>query len=189
MENTSIYEKYFSLYEKLKKAREATIIEATNNRVNYYSDILEDFISKVKFIKPSQQTTNHFEDVEKGVLSTEFYQNAISQLTDYRKLNEDLSKPFKIFIIGSGNYGKSTLINSLLGGDYAVTDIIPKTWKIDVYNKTTDSNNVHLHYKDGTTRTVNKKEAIHIIDEEEQRVEEANRKIRKILRTARREKI
>lgn len=188
MELNSTFKSYLSVYEKLKIARETTILETTKNRINYYSNALEYYIKAIHFIEPLKQGLNQLEEIEKGVLSTALYENVVNHLTEYRRLEDDLSKPFKIFIVGSGNYGKSTLINSLLGVDYAKTDTVPKTWKIDVYNKTTQSHQVQLHYKDGTTKTVYKEEAERIIESEEQKVEEANRAIRKLLRTARREK-
>jgi hypothetical protein len=37
------------------------------------------------------------------------------------------SKPFEIFVVGEGNFGKSTLINALLGEEVAKAHILPET--------------------------------------------------------------
>ncbi len=42
-------------------------------------------------------------------------------------------KPFEVFVLGSVKFGKSTLINALLGIDVAPTDMMPKTWCFNRY--------------------------------------------------------
>jgi len=46
---------------------------------------------------------------------------------------EDLSSPLLLFVVGEGNFGKSSLVNALLGTKAAPVSILPKTWKVDVY--------------------------------------------------------
>lgn len=47
----------------------------------------------------------------------------------------DLSSPLLLFIVGEGNFGKSTLINALLGEPAAPVSVLPCTWKVDVYQR------------------------------------------------------
>lgn len=66
-----------------------------------------------------------------------------SKLLDYiqNKLNESgesisqLKEPFLLFVMGSGNYGKSTLINALLKRNIVISTDIPNTWKLDLFVK------------------------------------------------------
>jgi Obg family GTPase CgtA-like protein len=48
---------------------------------------------------------------------------------------KELENPFLLFIMGSGNYGKSTLINALLQDKIIETSDIPNTWKLDMFIK------------------------------------------------------
>ncbi len=68
-----------------------------------------------------------------------------SKLLEYiqSKLNESsesisqLKEPFLLFVMGSGNYGKSTLINALLKRNIVISTDIPNTWKLDLFVKKT----------------------------------------------------
>ena len=51
---------------------------------------------------------------------------------------KELENPFLLFIMGSGNYGKSTLINALLQDKIIETSDIPNTWKLDMFIKSDD---------------------------------------------------
>ncbi len=42
-------------------------------------------------------------------------------------------EPFELFVVGEGKFGKSTLVNALLGDRIAPTDITPKTWCFNRY--------------------------------------------------------
>jgi GTPase Era involved in 16S rRNA processing len=48
---------------------------------------------------------------------------------------EELKRPFLLFVIGPGKYGKSTIINSLLEDNILETKDIPNTWKLDLLIK------------------------------------------------------
>ena len=63
-------------------------------------------------------------------------------------LSRELSNPFLLFMVGTGKFGKSTLINSLLGCEIAETDLLPKTWKIDVFYGGS-GNTAEIRYADG----------------------------------------
>lgn len=44
----------------------------------------------------------------------------------------ELKSPFLLFVMGSGKYGKSTLINALIKDDKLKTKDIPNTWRLDI---------------------------------------------------------
>ena len=56
------------------------------------------------------------------------------KLSEMEDIAGRMDEQFMLFIMGSGKNGKSTLINALLGQEKAEVNILPKTWKIDVYN-------------------------------------------------------
>ncbi len=100
-------------------------------------------------------------------------------IKEYSELKEDLQKSFTIFVVGMGKYGKSTLINSLVGGRVAEMDVLPKTWKIDVFYGNDCNENVIVKYVDGSKDTFKKQVAINLIKEEEEKRAESEKQIDK----------
>ena len=91
---------------------------------------------------------------------------------------KELENPFLLFIMGSGNYGKSTLINALLEEKIIETSDIPNTWKLDLFIKS-DNEKIKIHYNDEReiTKTLNigKK----IIKEEEHKFKLSKKEVSK----------
>ncbi len=114
-----------------------------------------------------------------------------SILGDYlRKIREKLSEmediarrmdeQFMLFIMGSGKNGKSTLINALLGQELAEVNILPKTWKIDIYNNAEkkDRDTVLIRRKSGRQeKKTGRDMAAKIFSEEEKKQKESQKKI------------
>ncbi len=50
-----------------------------------------------------------------------------------RQSNVAEAEPFEAFVVGEVKFGKSTLINALLGTEIAPTDFVPKTWCFNRY--------------------------------------------------------
>lgn len=87
-----------------------------------------------------------FQDVDNrlGIFQHEklyHHKNAITYSIDNK------NQPINIFVIGEGNYGKSTLINSIIKDDVAETNFLPNTWSIHKYCFGKDE--THLYYDDG----------------------------------------
>lgn len=72
---------------------------------------------------------------EKGIILREWINHELSQLQIVFDKNEDLDRPFRLFVIGTGKVGKSTFINSLVGEKVAEVDYLPKTWRIDIFTR------------------------------------------------------
>ena len=85
-------------------------------------------------------------------------------------LAKELSNPFLLFIVGTGKFGKSTLINSLLECEIAETDMLPKTWKIDVFYGG-NGNKAEIRYADGHSELKSFSDTKKIIAEEEKKRE------------------
>ena len=89
------------------------------------------------------------------------------------QLSEDLGRPFLLFVVGMGKFGKSTLINALLGQRVAAMDALPKTWKIDVFTRTLPDGVAEVRYVDGRVQRMTVSEAAALIAAEERRQEES----------------
>jgi GTPase SAR1 family protein len=64
------------------------------------------------------------------------------------KVKRALDEPFMLMVVGEGNAGKSTLINSLLGEDVVTTGLTPETRDI-IYIKHGDEPKQIVHWKRG----------------------------------------
>jgi len=61
-------------------------------------------------------------------------------LTNVRRIRSDIytrgvdaDAPFRLFVVGPGNSGKSSVVNALIGSQVAGVDVTPCTWRVDVY--------------------------------------------------------
>ncbi|MFD1955296.1 dynamin family protein [Paenibacillus thailandensis] len=111
-----------------------------------------------------------------AVLLDDFCRYAEEQANGIRLQAEGLDKPFLLFIVGMGKYGKSTLINALIGQAAADTDALPKTWKVDVYEGGDEQAPVTVIYKDGRTERLGREQARAFLFEEERKQEESELK-------------
>ncbi len=82
----------------------------------------------------------------------------------------DFNEPFMLMVIGEGNYGKSTLINSLFNKQVAPTSRLPKTWKIDIYENSNDDEALLFYKNINKPQNVSIEEASLICEQEENKV-------------------
>ena len=99
-------------------------------------------------------------------------------------LTEKLEDKFSIFIIGDGNVGKSTVVNSLLGQEAAKMKFDPMTWKIDVFyeNEKDEVQLVHYDRKGNKVAILDQEEAEKLIEEEEGRRDKSVQEIRSCIK-------
>ncbi|BCC16605.1 hypothetical protein bcgnr5406_57610 [Bacillus cereus] len=96
---------------------------------------------------------------------------------------EGLNHTFKLFIVGMGNYGKSTLINALLEQEVAPVDFRPKTWKIDVYDSNLPKNQCNIINRFGKIECKSLEKTKGFIAEEEWKTSESRKKVQEQLKT------
>ena len=105
-----------------------------------------------------------------------------------RNLGNKLEEKFSIFVIGDGNVGKSTVVNTLLGQEAAKMKFDPMTWKVDVFyaekqpDDIFDKDNAKVQLvtyepRKNKVEVVSYKEAEQRIDEEERKRDESINKI------------
>jgi len=81
-------------------------------------------------------------------------------------IQQDDSLP-NILVVGEGNFGKSTLINALLGDNIAKVHFLPTTWTIHRYRY--GNQDPIIIYNDGHKETVDPVKATEILNIEEKR--------------------
>lgn len=158
-----IYEKGLNIYSELRpkmdklfgeKAIDVLSLEL-NQEINYWSLVIDDLS---KFAKGSmlKDLTDTMNDTVYELMS----------------LKESVKKPFLLFVVGMGKYGKSTLVNALLGKDMADVGVLPKTWKIDIFEKaelTTDNVTVEMVFRDSAREVMTEADARRFLSAEEQK--------------------
>ena len=96
----------------------------------------KEYIKLSSFILKLQNEVN---TIKLDLNNKGIYYELINYIDDKINMNlqsiEELKEPFMLFIIGSGNYGKSTIINALLKEKIVETTDIPNTWKLDLFIK------------------------------------------------------
>lgn len=107
--------------------------------------------------------------INKGSISKEIIRNISIISNDFKGLYDNFDDKLMIFIIGDGNTGKSTVINSLVGREVAKTNFLPTTWKIDVYCPDIEEDTAIIKYIDGREECLNITKAREKIDIEEQK--------------------
>lgn len=125
-------------------------------------------------------------DSQKGKVPVwvEELQNSIVNL---KSQIDSLDKPFRLFLIGTGKAGKSSVINALIGQNVAEVNFVAKTWKIDVFSEADDSK-VLIKYADGSSKFFDNKEAKKIVEEEEEKAKNAIKLVNRELLKVRRNK-
>ena len=101
------------------------------NELNKLMKIMNELSEEISIIK--KDINNKNENQSKELVS--YIEEEIKQNINSIK---ELENPFLLFIMGSGNYGKSTLINALLQDKIIETSDIPNTWKLDMFIKSDD---------------------------------------------------
>ncbi|CEK33060.1 Predicted GTPase,Dynamin family [[Clostridium] sordellii] len=102
---------------------------------------------------------------------------AKNEIDIIKKSIEDLKKPFLLFIMGPGKYGKTSIINSLIKEHFLEVRDIPNTWKLDslVYGV---NKRIEIIYDNKISRVCDYEEGKDIIKNEEIKFKNSKNKIR-----------
>lgn len=93
----------------------------------------------------------------------------------------ELKNPFLLFVIGSGNYGKSTLINALLNQNIIETNDIPNTWKLDEFIMS-DDEKIEIYYTNKEKETLSLDKGKYILNNEEYKFKQSKKYISRIIK-------
>lgn len=111
-----------------------------------------------------------------GVLAEEASAHGLTDLAARaRQRQHDLREPLLIMVVGEGKFGKSSLINALLGTSVAPVSRLPKTWKVDLYEPTRGEETATLFWRSrpGSEDVASMRVARAVCEEQERRAEAA----------------
>ena len=144
--------------------------------------IEKEYIKLSSFILKLQ---NEINTIKLDLNNKGIYYELINYIDDKINMNlqsiEELKEPFILFIIGSGNYGKSTIINALLKEKIVETTDIPNTWKLDLFIKS-NQEKIEFTYEDKSKVTKSLKEGVNLIKVEEEKYKLSKKKIYNLLK-------
>lgn len=144
-------------------------------------DILEKLKSNINNINESFSSADRNKEESfqnKSMSLADFLQKQV--LTNIESIKE-LKKPFLLYIVGPGNYGKSTLINALLHEELIKTTDLPNTWKVDLFIKSNEER-IEIVHQDSSKEIKSLDEGIKILEKEEEKYKLSKRKISNKLR-------
>lgn len=131
-----------------------------------------------KLNKELQLVKNNINNKESK--SNELVSYIENEIKENIKSIKELENPFLLFIMGSGNYGKSTLINALLQEKVIETSDIPNTWKLDLFTKS-DNEKIKITYNDEREIIKSLSNGKKILKEEEYKFKISKKEISKII--------
>ena len=142
----------------------------------------KEYIKLSSFILKLQ---NEINTIKLDLNNKGIYYELINYIDDKINMNlqsiEELKEPFMLFIIGSGNYGKSTIINALLKEKIVETTDIPNTWKLDLFIKS-NQEKMEITYDDNSKVAKSLKEGVKLIKVEEEKYKLSKKKISNLLK-------
>ena len=131
------------------------LIEETKYKLEQYEEVLK----KLKLF------------IKQGSVFKDYLDSFAEYSVQIKDLLDNMDDKFLLFVVGTGNYGKSTLINALMQQDLAPIDFRPKTWKIDVYyldeKNEQNEQNVIIKLNDGQILNMSNEDAHKFIENEE----------------------
>lgn len=155
-------------------------IEAEYNR-QIQEHLLQQMTAPLEPIKRHMNAIDGFCNHKKTAKLHDYIGQIQDDCTAVEQLAEDLTYPFTLFIMGNGKNGKSTLINALLGQQQAAEGIVPKTWKIDIFQQR-EGTDCTLTFRDGTKKSLKYEEAQEFLAAEEKKCKESGKAISKKLK-------
>ena len=184
--NINLTKNYTSFYEKIKNKRDSRVEQDLISKIRHYQEITHDLSVSLNenIVTKNKTSQNNTIIKETNNPSTRMIRNTTEISAEYQHILQSLNEPFQLYVMGSGKYGKSTVINCLIGNKikYAAEGIAPKTWKVDLFQTESSNDRVIIVRSDGTRTSHNKIEAENIIEFEEQKMEKTRNEIRKKVR-------
>lgn len=170
-------EKALTFYKKLKAVYDIESRRYTKNRlersIHHSLDVLD-------------RCNRWINDSRKGRIA--LWKEQLQELLVGLKMQSSaLDKPFRLFIIGTGKAGKSSVLNALIGQKVAEVNFVAQTWKIDVFHDS-ENKNTTIKYADGTEELYSEEEAKNIVENEEKDAKKAEKQLKIELGKIRRNK-
>ncbi|WP_271399270.1 dynamin family protein [Salinicoccus roseus] len=152
------------------------------NRIAQKKRMKHDFHSIEREIYKTYNEINSELDNDYAILLHPILNELTALSFKMKELTEGLDKTFELFIVGMGNYGKSTLINALLGQEVADIDVRPKTWKVDVFDATLSNEECVIVYRNGETEYRSVEETRVFLEKEEEKIKNSRKVVKSELK-------
>ena len=136
-------------------------------------DIMNELNNMINLLKQDIDYTNETK-------SSKFLRYIENRMHENIESIKELEEPFLLFIMGSGNYGKSTLINTLLKQNIVKSNDIPNTWKLDLFTKSKNEK-MEITYENNTKITKSLQDGNKFLKKEEENFKQSKIKIAKIV--------
>lgn len=150
--------------------------EEFSKMLNLLNGVEDNIIKIKKLIKYD----NNYNINESDNKTMKLIESINLQIKKNKESINELKFPFLLFIVGSGNYGKSTLTNTLLNQEIVKTTDLPNTWKLDLFIKS-EVERLHITYEDESTVVKNLKEGNKLLEKEEYKFKESKRKVARMV--------
>ncbi|MRN26041.1 hypothetical protein EAI30_15590 [Romboutsia ilealis] len=156
-----------------------------NRKAEFYrlKKVIENLMNHIEIMKNDIQDANNYKNTVKTSENKTYkcLDNIYINLEESLESLKELLEPFLLFIIGSGNYGKSTLINALVEEDLVKTKDLPNTWKLDLFCKS-KIEKIMITYANKTCIEMTLEDGINYLDKEEEKFNKSRKKILKVLK-------
>ena len=158
-----------------------------NRKEEFYrlSSVIENLMNHVEIMKNDIKNINNcsYKNTFKipGNKTYECLENINMEFEKNLENLKELLEPFLLFVIGSGNYGKSTVINALVEEDLVKTKDLPNTWKLDLFCKS-KIEKIVITYANKEDIEMTLEEGINYLDKEEEKFNKSRKKISRALK-------
>lgn len=158
-----------------------------NRKEEFYrlSSVIENLMNHVEIMKNDIKNINNcsYKNTFKipGNKTYECLENINMELEKNLENLKELLEPFLLFVIGSGNYGKSTVINALVEEDLVKTKDLPNTWKLDLFCKS-KIEKIVITYANKEDIEMTLEDGINYLDKEEEKFNKSRKKISRALK-------
>lgn len=158
-----------------------------NRKEEFYrlSSVIENLMNHVEIMKNDIKNINNcsYKNTFKipGNKTYECLENINMEFEKNLENLKELLEPFLLFVIGSGNYGKSTVINALVEEDLVKTNDLPNTWKLDLFCKS-KIEKIVITYANKEDIEMTLEDGINYLDREEEKFNKSRKKISRALK-------
>lgn len=158
-----------------------------NRKEEFYrlSSVIENLMNHVEIMKNDIKNINNcsYKNTFKipGNKTYECLENINMEFEKNLENLKELLEPFLLFVIGSGNYGKSTVINALVEEDLVKTNDLPNTWKLDLFCKS-KIEKIVITYANKEDIEMTLEDGIDYLDKEEEKFNKSRKKISRALK-------
>ena len=158
-----------------------------NRKEEFYrlSSVIENLMNHVEIMKNDIKNINNcsYKNTFKipGNKTYECLENINMEFEKNLENLKELLEPFLLFVIGSGNYGKSTVINALVEEDLVKTNDLPNTWKLDLFCKS-KIEKIVITYANKEDIEMTLEDGINYLDKEEEKFNKSRKKISRALK-------